>query len=119
MTADERNLLAVFRDLDKQQQTSLLSYAEFLRQQAEPQAPILEQPHDIPASANESVVAALRRLSKSYFMLEEKNLLNAATNPMSQHVIQGRDAMEVINELEQLFKEGYDAYVIEIESQRK
>jgi len=116
MNNQERQLLNLFRRLNEQQKQSLHSFAEFLSSQTQEEKPSVEQPHDIPAAENESVVAALRRLSKSYFMLENQHLLNDATNLMSQHVIQGRDALEVIAELEQLFESGYQAYVIEIES---
>ena len=116
MNIEERRLLNWFRKLDRQQQQSLLSYAEFLSTQQTPVKVVIEQPHDIPASEDESVVSAMRRLSKSYFMLESQGLLNDATNLMSQHVIQGRDAIEVIAELEELFRSGYQAYILEIES---
>jgi len=116
MNAKERSLINFFRKLDQQQKSSLLSYAEFLSTQTPVLEKQIEQPHDIPAAENESVVAALRRLSKSYFMLENQTLLNDATNLMSQHVIQGRDALEVIGELEELFRLGYQSYIVEIES---
>jgi len=119
MNAQERGLINIFRKMDEQQKYSLLRYAEFLVSQQSPEIPVVEKPHDIPANENETVVTALRRLSKSYFMLENQHLLNQATNLMSQHVIQGRDAIEVIEELEELFKSGYQAYVLEIESREK
>jgi len=116
MNAKERELLVLFRKLSEQQKSHLLSYAEFLSAQTQSIERQVEQPHDIPAAENESVVAALRRLSKSYFMLENRALLNDATQLMSQHVIQGRDAIEVIAELEELFRVGYQTYIVEIES---
>lgn len=112
MTSDERKLLSYFRALDSQKQQSLLDFAAYLSEQR-PVAgkPRPEQPRAIEAAENESVVAALRRLSKSYFMLQDHSLLDDATKLMSQHMIQGREAVEVIEELEILFSDGYQTYV--------
>lgn len=112
MKAKERELLTWFRQLDHEQQNSLLSYAEFLCSKAhsakEPAA--LATPLEIPPAARESVVAALKRLSKSYFMLESTALLNRASALMAQHIMQGREALEVIAELEEMFSADYQKY---------
>jgi hypothetical protein len=94
-----------------------LDFAAYLStQQPIVDKPVLQQPHAIQADENESVVGALRRLSKSYFMLQDHSLLDDATRLMSQHVIQGREALEVIEELEILFSNGYETYVKKHES---
>ena len=112
MKAKERELLTWFRQLDHGQQNSLLSYAEFLcskpNSTREPAA--LATPLDISPAARESVVAALKRLSKSYFMLESTDLLNRASALMAQHIMQGREALDVIIELEEMFSADYEKY---------
>ena len=112
MKAKERELLTYFRELDAQHQESLLSYAEFLREKLKDRAPEqhIQLPLEIEASETETVVGAIKRLSKSYFMLESTDLLNRASSLMSQHVMQGRAALDVIAELEEMFAEHYRAY---------
>jgi hypothetical protein len=55
----------------------------------------------------ETVVAAIRRLSASYPMLDRRRLLNTTSSLMAQHILQGRAAAEVIDQLEQAFLEHY------------
>ena len=57
----------------------------------------------------ESVVAAIRRLSTSYPMLDRRRLLNVTSSRMTQHTLHGRPAPEVIDELEQVFAAEYAA----------
>ena len=112
MKAKDRELLAWFRQLNAEHQNALLSYAEFLcsKQQTDVDEPSVQVPLEIPAAPSESVVGALKRLSKSYFMLESTELLNRASTLMAQHVMQGREALEVIAELEEMFGSAYQGY---------
>ena len=64
----------------------------------------------IPRPEAESVVAAIRRLSASYFMLERRDMLNETAALMSAHVLQGRPAPKVVEELEALFEARYQQY---------
>ena len=117
MKAKERELLRWFRQLDAERQDGLLSYAEFLSEKLQQarhnpdqhQTP-LPEPLQIAAKESESVVGAIKRLSKSYYMLESTDLLNRASTLMSQHVMQGRPAVEIIGELEEMFSQNYKAY---------
>ena len=43
-------------------------------------------------------------------MLDTDGLLNETSSLMTQFMLQGRDASEVIDDLEQLFKDHYDKY---------
>lgn len=112
----ETELLKVFAGLDAQNQASLLSYARFLQAEQGPladneaqlQHPLSPEPIERPPE--ESVVAAIRRLSKTYFMLNKDELLHSASGLMSAHVLQGRPAQEVIDELESLFSNAYADY---------
>ena len=102
----QRELLAVVARLDDRRRASLLDYARFLEQQvgggAEAEA-VAEEPLGLPRPQEETVVAAIRRLSQNYPMLDKEPLLHQASALMTAHVMHGREAREVIDELEQLF----------------
>ena len=53
------------------------------------------------------MVGAIRRLSESYFMLERGELLNHTSTLMTAHIMHGRAAEEIIDELEEFFAERY------------
>ena len=103
----EAKLLEQFKDLPIDAQKSLLDFCDFLSAQN----PILDKdtlpPKNISRPENESVVLAMRRLSDTYFMLNKDSLLHEASSLMSQHILQGREAIEVIDDLEALFKKFY------------
>lgn len=58
----------------------------------------------------------MKRLTKTYPMLETEDLFTEASSLMTQHVMRGREAMEVIDELEQLFREHYDQIYDELDN---
>jgi len=75
------------------------------------------QPRYTPRPEQESVVAAIKRLNATYFMLEDHaGLLNEASVLMTQHVMQGRDINEVIDELETVFARFYGEWRSEMPS---
>lgn len=113
MKSFDKKLRFLAGQLDATRRQHLLSYAEFLlyQQHLEGQAATIQTPEDIPRPANESVVSAMKRLAKTYSMLNNDNLLHEAAGLMSEHVMQGRDAATVIDDLEILFQRHYDAYV--------
>jgi hypothetical protein len=104
----ESKLLDGFRQLPAEAQQSLLDYVEFLTQRY-PAAPIVQQGErvEIPRPENETVIAAIKRLSKTYPMLNKDKLLHETTGLVTDHMIRGRDAAEVINELESVFERHY------------
>jgi len=65
------------------------------------------QPEAIQRPDDERVVAAVKRLSKTYYMLDKKKMLSVTSDLVTQHILQGRDAAEVIDELESLFEQHY------------
>ena len=69
-----------------------------------PEPELLERP------AAESVVKALKRLRASYPMLSPESLLQASSDLMAAHMIKGRPANEVIDELEKIFAEYYQKF---------
>jgi hypothetical protein len=110
----ERRLLKLFRQLPQAQQESLLSFAEFLAQRAagQPPAPVAHRPPaDIPRPESETVIAAMRRLSQTFHMLDRDELLHEASALMTAHVMQGKPAVEVIDELEVVFRRHYERVI--------
>lgn len=110
--ASQRELIKIHNSLSVEQQQTLLSFAKFLSTQPpEPVKRIIPEPQAIPRPAEESVVQAMKRLSATYFMLDKAPLLNETSALMAQHLIQGRDRVEVIDELEVIFKTHYQRLV--------
>jgi hypothetical protein len=110
MTADERRLLRLFRALSENRQVGLLDYAEFLLARVLPeQAPVSQLPQDIARPAQESVVKAIKRLRETYPMLDRAKLIHETSALMSQHLMHGRKAVEVIDDLEALFARHFQA----------
>ena len=108
MNPAEKKILTAFKKLSKADRENLQVFGEFLlsRQKGQTLEDIPE-PQLTPRGENESVVAALKRLSASYPMLDKPELLNESSTLMTQHVMQGRDVNEVIDDLETLFDRFY------------
>ena len=112
----QNNLIRVFQQLSAADQLAVSSFAEFLLsrspdgqsvgQAAAAPAP-LPEPNPIPRPDNEKVVAAVKRLSQTYFMLDKTKMLAVTSDLVTQHILHGREAVEVINELEQVFESQY------------
>lgn len=113
--SDEKRLLKLFDGLDPGQREQLMAFAEFLASRTPPAvAGEIPEPRPIPRPADESVVGAIKRLNASYFMLDEKSgLLDESSVLMTQHLMQGRDLAEVVDELEALFARHYRAWLAE------
>ena len=104
-------LSEIYRSLDEDSQRTLLAFAEFLSARAVPDAQKpLEEPELEPRPPRESVVAAIKRLSRSYYMLDRSAMLNETSSLMAAHVLNGRPASAVIDELESLFARYYATY---------
>jgi hypothetical protein len=102
-----RELLRLFRALPEEQRRTLLAFARFLATQESSAPAEIPEPEPIPRPEGESVVRAMKRLSASYHMLDKSALLNDTSTLMAQHVMQGRPASEVIDELEVVFETHY------------
>ncbi len=111
MKKSETKLLNQFRALSEEAQLSVIHFCDFLSSQH----PVIEQdmasPKDIARPDGESVVLAMRRLSETYFMLDKDKIFNDASSLMTQHILQGREAIAVIDELETVFKKYYNELV--------
>ncbi|HID82844.1 MAG TPA: Crp/Fnr family transcriptional regulator [Chromatiales bacterium] len=107
----EKKLLQQFRKLNEQQQKTLQEFAEFLasrEEDSEEAPPEISEPVVIPRPKEESVVKAIKRLTATYPMLEKQKVLNQTSSLMAQHIMQGRAAVDVIDELEIIFKTHYE-----------
>ncbi len=109
MTKEEKQLLEFFARLDSERRLGLLEYAEFLASRCVPMEEQVPEPASEPRPENETVIAAIRRLSRSYPMLDKGKMFHETSALMTQHVMQGRDAIEVIDELELIFERQYQA----------
>lgn len=114
MASLEDRLLSIFRQLDAANQNALFAFAEFLATRLEtvsvvkpPVKQELADPVAQPRPDNESVVAAVKRLSRTYPMLDKARMLGETSDLVGQHVLQGRAAAEVIDELEAVFVRHY------------
>lgn len=111
----EARLLAVFRALAAPDRHALQAYAEFLAvrgvavtAEADSVADagaVSLQPESRPEG--ESVVMAIKRLTRTYPMLDRRKLMGPTSLLMSQHALQGRAATAVIDELELVFERHY------------
>jgi len=109
MTADERRLLRLYRALSPGQQESLFDYAEFLLARAQPELPeVPSEPLAISRPAQESVVKAIKRLRATYPMLDRAKILHETSALMTQHLVHGKPAPAVIDELETLFRHHFE-----------
>ena len=113
----QEKILDVFGKLSAADRDAVTSFAEFLlsrsgtRVTTSPPAPAVSaaipEPESLPRPAEERVVAAVKRLSKTYFMLDKSKMLGATSDLVTQHIMQGREAAEIIDELEQVFTDQY------------
>lgn len=111
MAGDSKKLLRLFRSLSSTRQQALLEYAEFLssRDAAEGINQVSQEPILIPRPVQESVVKAIQRLMASYPMLDRNKLLHETSAQMTRHLVHGVPAVEVIDELEAIFRRHYEA----------
>jgi hypothetical protein len=105
-SVNRKKLLELFQNLQPEQQETLIAFAEFLvaRNGGEPSA----VPLPIERPGEETVVMAIRRLVRTYPMLDRRLLMTDASQIMAQHALEGRAAEAVIDELELVFARHYE-----------
>ena len=115
MASAEQQLTAFFRQLTADDQLTLLRFAEFLAGCSSPgvvavsrEPVVVAEPEVIERPAGESVVAALKRLSKTYPMLDKTEMLSATSDLVAANIMQGTDAVEVVDQLEDIFRGLYE-----------
>lgn len=96
-------------------QHTLLAFAEFLAaggrcaaaRAPSPDANRDPEPTPHPRPAQETVIAAIRRLTLTYPMLDRDPMLHETAALMTAHVLHGRSASQVVDDLEALFLRHY------------
>lgn len=118
MTPQQQQLLAYLDKLSDLDTATLLRFAAFLAQDraATPSLAAstvneIPQPTVIPRPEQERVVDAIKRLSESYPMLDKKKLLNQTSGLVAEHVMGGKPARVVIDDLEAAFQRAYELYL--------
>lgn len=114
----EQKALKLFRALSSVQQQTVTSFMEFLQSEGEGgkiNKPL--QPDPIPRPEKESVVKAIKRLRATYHMLDQNKLFNETSQHMTSHLLQGKPADKVIDELEAMFARYYQHYLDEAVSE--
>ena len=89
---------------------SLTDFAEFLAVKyppAEGRAELEIVPIERPET--ETVIAAIRRLAKTYPMLDKEILFQQTSQAMSDHVLKEISQIDSIDRLEAVFREEYEA----------
>ena len=106
---EEGRLLDLFGQLTSEQQDKLIAFAEFLT--GNPPGEAVSEPLAIPRPSAETVTMAIRRLARSYPMLDRRRLMGEASQLLAQHALQGRPSAAVIDDLEALFVVHYEQHM--------
>lgn len=111
MKQDEKKLLRLLDALTDEQRDTVIAFVEFLVAR-NPAATVAEPQEPLPISRpdDESVVKAIKRLRETYPMLNPDKLLHETSGLMMKHMMNGKPAAEVIDEMEALFARYYLAY---------
>lgn len=114
----ERQLIKLFKQLSDADKDSLQAFAEFLVSRGDSPAnekqhtgsvqTIPGKPLSIDRPEKESVIKAIKRLSETYPMVDKENILHPISDLMTAHMLQGREASDVIDELETVFLKEYN-----------
>ena len=111
MTREEEDLLEHYRQLNAEQQRMLLEFAVFLSaRKAGAEVPETSDRPPLPIARpeTETVVMAIKRLAQTYPMLDRRKLFGDTSKFVAQHALEGRPAVEVIDELEIVFARHYE-----------
>jgi len=112
----EKQLIVYFSSLNSSDKDKLLAFAEFLSQRVITNdvdkelidATLQSQLVAIQRPETESVIKAIKRLTTTYPMVEKEQLLHSISDLMTAHMMQGKKAEIVIDELEILFLSAYE-----------
>lgn len=112
MNKSEKTLIKYYDSLSSDEREMLLSFAEFLAGRSINNQTI-QVPVQIERPAEESIIAAIKRLSTIYSMIDKSKLLSEVSDKVTGHVVHGQELSKVIDELEVFFKQEYEQYVSE------
>jgi len=113
MKKRSRELDTLMSRLDGKHQQAIVDYATFLVQQYKIQTPVEAglKPKAIARPEQETVIGAIKRLKKTYYMIDSDTLLDETSSLMGKHILRGREASAVINELQSIFQLKYEKYL--------
>ena len=112
MNKSEKTLIKYYDSLASDEREMLLTFAEFLAGRSINNQTI-QEPVLIDRPAEESIIAAIKRLSTTYSMIDKSKLLSEVSDKVTGHVVHGQALSKVIDELEVFFKQEYEQYVSE------
>ncbi len=102
-----KDLIELFEVLDSERQNSLFYFAEYLCSRGDLISKEIGEPESVPRPEHETVVGAVKRLKATYYMIESMSVFSDASSLMTEHMIKGRDSVEVIDEMGKLFENAY------------
>ena len=102
-----QDLSNLYESMDDERRKSLCDFADFLYAQADPVNKEIPPPEESVRPPKETVVGAVKRLKAQYHMVESSAVFKAASELMTDHMVKGRDVVEVIDEMEVLFEDAY------------
>lgn len=120
----EKQLLHYYSSLNVSDKETLLTFAEFLSSRVTNEnldndninnkkkgnnEVVQIIPLKIERPKTESVIHAIKRLTDTYPMIEKEKLLHSISDLMTAHMMQGKTAEIVIDELESLFFNEYES----------
>jgi hypothetical protein len=115
MIKSSKELIDLYEAMDDERKLSLCDFADFLYAKAGPVVKEIPPPEDVPRPEQETVVGAVKRLKTKYHMVESMTVFSAASSLMTDHMVKGRDVVEVIDEMEVLFEEAYKNLLQDVE----
>ena len=115
MATTEKHLLQLFSRLTAGDQASLLAFAEFLGSRGASETAVVRRkpvvipdPEQIDRPQQESIVGCLKRLAKTYPMLDKNEMLKATSDLVATNIMQGGDTVAAVDELERIFRDHYE-----------
>ena len=115
MATTEKYLAQLFSQLTAGDQATLLAFVEFLHDRGSPGGatatgkPLeIPDPEQIDRPQEETIVGCLKRLAKTYPMLDKKVMLKATSDLVATNLMKGGDTVETIDELERIFRMHYE-----------
>ena len=102
-------LVELYESLNDERKRSLCDFADYLYSLGDLLTKEIPEPEAIERPETETVVGAIKRLKATYPMIENMSVFSDASSLMTDHMVSGRDLVEVIDELEKLFDDAYQS----------
>jgi len=104
-----KEMTSLLKQLPDDDLEHLLAFTRYLHSCVPIDTGIVE-PSVIERPDKESVVGAIKRLSNTYPMLNKSKMLDQTSMLMTQHLTLGRNIVEVVDDLENVFSQHYADY---------